>query len=700
MTAVPPVIDSPTAALGVPPRVATTAANGPTNAMLEELAACAQRAQDALASVQREDGHWCGELEGDSILQSEYLLMKWILGQENLPMVDGRDGKVVLEKIVRYLRQQQRPDGGWGQYPGSAVDLSATVKAYLCLKLHGDSADASHMRKARDVVRAMGGAEGCNSFSNFYLAALGQISWNAVPAIPPEIVWLPKWFYFHMDRMSAWSRTMILPLAIVATLQPTRNIPRAQGIEELFVDHYARHRLKLRQSTPAFWRVFFKCADAVLKFGAQLFGPAPRERAIDSAYSWILNRASQDAPAPTEGLGAIFPPMVYIQLVFKALNVPRHDPLVVRAEKDLDAFFIEEGDTIHIQPCFSPVWDTGIAAYALTDCGRTQADCPELARACTWLRNKEVRFVGDWAANLPAGTKPAGWFFEYQNTWYPDVDDTVMVAMALKRAGGAENEAAARRAAEWVLAMQCDDGGWAAFDKTSNHQVYEYVPFADHNAMQDPACHDITGRTLECLSWLGYRTDNPAIARAVAFVRSHQEPEGCFFGRWGVNYIYGTWQAVIGPIRCGVARTEPWIQRAGAWMKSVQKPDGSFGETANTYENRALMGTGPSTASQTAWGAMVLQEIYGPDDPDLWRALQWLAKTQLSAAEASDPAKNPDRDPAGSWVETEFTGTGFPRVFYLRYHMYRLYFPLMAIGRALQKRAPQRLPEGPSVARN
>ncbi len=662
--------------------------SAPDRQTLETLARTAAGALTALKSLQRADGHWCAELEGDSILQSEYLLMKWILGQERAPMADGRDGPATLAKIVTYLRSQQRPDGGWGQYPGSGVDLSATVKAYFCLKLHGDSPDAPHMQKARAVVRGMGGAEGCNSFTNFYLAALGQISWNAVPAIPPEVVWLPRWFYFHMDRMSAWSRTMILPLAIVATLQPTRSLGAEQGIDELFVSQRDRHRLKMRRSTPAFWRVFFKAVDATLKAVGRLVGTGPRRPAIRRAYDWILARASQDAPAPTEGLGAIFPPMVYIQVVFHALGVRRDDPLVQRAERDLDAFFIEErdpalGSTIHIQPCFSPVWDTGIASYALTDCGLTSASEPALERASEWLRSREVRWTGDWAANVRPGTRPAGWFFEYRNAWYPDVDDTVMVAMALKRAGGAENEAAARRAIEWVFAMQCDDGGWAAFDRTSNHQVYEYVPFADHNAMQDPSCHDITGRTLECMSWLGHGIDNPAIAKAVEYVKSHQEPEGCFYGRWGVNYIYGTWQAVIGPIRCGVPRTEPWIQRAGAWIKSVQLPDGSFGESANSYEDRTLMGTGPSTASQTAWAAMVLQEVYGPNDADLWRALRWLAGTQLSVADSVDRRLNPDGDPPGSWVETEFTGTGFPKVFYLRYHMYRLYFPLMAIGRAL-----------------
>ena len=672
-------------------------ATGPDRQTLEMLARTAGDALVALKSLQRTDGHWCAELEGDSILQSEYLLMKWILGQERSVMADGRDGVDTLQKIVRYLRSQQRADGGWGQYPGSAIDLSATVKAYFCLKLYGDSPDAPHMSRARAVIRSMGGAEKCNSFSNFYLAALGQISWNAVPAIPPEIVWLPKWFYFHMDRLSAWSRTMILPLAIVATLQPTRKLGSEQGIAELFLSEHDRHRLKMPMTTPHFWRVFFKVVDSVLKFVGRVLGTAPRMSAIRAAYSWILARASQDAPAPTQGLGAIFPPMVYIQVVFHALGVKRSDPLVLRAEKDLDAFFIEERaatsgapasasaslETIHIQPCFSPVWDTGIAGYALADCGLTASSDRSFDHAAAWLRAKEVRWTGDWMANVRPGTRAAGWYFEYQNAWYPDVDDTVMVAMTLKRAGGAENEAAARRGVEWVFAMQCENGGWAAFDRTRNHQIYEYVPFADHNAMQDPACHDITGRTLECMSWLGYRIDNPTIAHAVEFIKGHQEPEGCFWGRWGVNYIYGTWQAVIGPIRCGVPRSEPWIQRAGAWIKSVQKPDGSFGETANSYEDRSLMGTGPSTASQTAWAAMVLQEVYGANDPDLWRALRWLAQTQLQPGDAVQPSLNPDGDPAGSWVETEFTGTGFPKVFYLRYHLYRLYFPLMAIGRAL-----------------
>ncbi len=653
-----------------------------TTSTTAELILCARDAAiEALESLQRSDGHWCAELEGDSILQSEYLLMKWILGQEAAPMADGRDGRETLGKITAYLRSQQREDGGFGQYPGSGPDLSATVKAYFVLKLAGDDPSAPHMQRARDVVRSLGGAERCNSFSNFYLAALGQIPWSAIPTIPPEIAYLPRACYFHLTKVSAWSRTMILPLAIVSALKPTRRLAPEQGIDELFVDQRERARLTIREGGSTFWRMFFKGIDRTLKLVEPIWRRTPlRESAIADAFGWIMRRASQDAPAPTRGLGAIFPPMVYLQIVFKALGIPRDDARVIEAERDLDEFFIEEGGVIRIQPCFSPVWDTGIALYALNDCGLDASDA-RAARAASWLVQKECSFTGDWADNCNAGTPSGGWWFEYQNAWYPDCDDTAMVAMALQRTGGVAALAAAKRGISWMLAMQNNDGGWAAFDKTEDRPILECVPFADHNAMQDPSCPDITGRVLECLSWQRMRVGAPAVDRAIAYITSKQETEGCFFGRWGVNYIYGTWQSVIGPIRCGVSREEAWIQRAGAWIRSIQKPDGSFGETANSYIDRNLMGTGPSTASQTAWAAMILQEIYGADDPGLLRALEWLAKTQLSAAQASDPRSNPDGDPPGSWRETEFTGTGFPKVFYLRYHLYRLYFPLMALGR-------------------
>lgn len=659
-----------------------------SDALLIAARSALDRAVAALLSLQKPDGHWCAELQGDSILNSEYTLMKWILRQEDDPR---------LPKILAYLRRLQREDGAWGQFPGSGVDVSATVKAYVCLLLDGDSPEAPHMQRAAAAIRAHGGAEACNSFSNFYLAALGLIDWDAVPAIPPEMIFLPRWFYFHLDKVSAWTRTMILPLAICTALRPVRELPPHVSIEPLFNE--ARYRRTLSKKFDAFpftWNNFFLAVDRVLKVIQKADASPLRRRALKAAEQWILDRA--DAKH-TEGLGAIFPPMVYLQVAFDALGYERSHPVMRQAERDLDDFIIEEEDHIRIQPCFSPVWDTGIALYALTECGftseahvastwasaRARETAPAIARACDWLRSKENRLAGDWSRTVDA--EPAGWYFEYRNEWYPDVDDTAMVAMALHRAGGEANRAAARRGVKWILAMLNDDGGWAAFDKTRDRPILEKVPFADHNAMQDPSCPDITGRVLECLAWHGLRADHPAVQRAVKFIRSRQEPEGCWFGRWGVNYIYGTWQTVGGLRHIGVDMTQPWIQRAGAWLKSVQKSDGSFGESANSYEDPSLKGVGPSTASQTAWAAMTLQTIFGADDPDLARAIRWLCATQLSDADAPNRSINPDGDPPGSWVETEFTGTGFPRVFYLRYHLYRLYFPLMALARFVRAHA-------------
>ncbi len=668
---------------------------------LEEIADLARR--DAIAALrgkQRKDGHWCAELEGDSILQSEYLLMKWILGQEESSLVDGR-GPGVLLRIVAKLRSQQREDGGWGQFPGSGIDLSATVKGYFVLKLHGDSPDAPHMVAARARIHELGGAERVNTWTNFFLACLGQVSWNAVPAIPPEVVMLPRWFYFHLDKVSAWTRTMILPLSLVTTLRPTRSLGASQSIDELFIDQRERHRLTMRDEVPKGWRRFFAAVDRGLKMAHGLGGSPWRRRAIDTSFDWIENRAGQDGEAATDGVGAIFPPMVYWQVVLMATGHDRAHPLVRRAEIEVDEFMIEdepaadgEMGMIRLQPCFSPVWDTGIALYALTDCGLDHGD-ESCAAAADWLRSKECRFRGDWVRSLAKGRADdvdfSGWYFEYHNGWYPDIDDTAMVAMALHRTGGDQNVKAARRGLGWMRAMQNDDGGWAAFDRTVDRPILEYVPFADHNAMQDPSCPDITGRVLECLSWMGLTNADPTVRQAIDYVRKHQEPEGCWFGRWGVNYIYGTWQSVIGPIRCGEDPRQLWIQKAAEWLESVQQPDGSFGETALSYEDRSLMGTGPSTASQTAWAAMTLQEIRGADHPSVVKAIRWLCDTQLDAEAAADPSRNPDGEPAGSWSETEFTGTGFPKVFYLRYHLYRQSFPLMAIGRWLEaRRGPTR----------
>jgi squalene-hopene/tetraprenyl-beta-curcumene cyclase len=668
-------------------------------------------------------GHWCAELEGDSILSSEYLLMKVILGQEDDPADRTR-----LARIANHLRLTQRTDGpgagGWGQFPGSPPDVSACVKAYFALKLFGDAADAPHMKAARELIRAIGGAEKCNTFSTFYLACLGQVSWDACPAIPPEIVLLPRWFPFHMDKVAAWTRTMILPLALCSALRPVRQLPRELGISELFLDQkYTRVMSKeWKRDEPVCWANFFLACDRFLKIVQRNQLSPLRQKSIKLAERWIVDRVR---PGTTEGLGAIFPPMVYLQIAFKALGYSRSEPVIRQAEADLDAFIIDHPhadprlDHVRLQPCFSPVWDTGIALYALTEAGVTAASDERVARTCDWLLERQVRMNGDWERNLRPedrgirlGVDAAAWAFEYRNEWYPDVDDTVMVAKSLWRAGDrpgeTRNRDTAAKAARWVLAMQNDDGGWAAFDRTKDRPWMEAIPFADHNAMQDPSCADITGRTIEALVTCAVDPAHPAISRAVRYLFAHQQPEGCWWGRWGVNYIYGTWQALGGlaaarvilpPHERAGRPLDPVGAKALAWLRSVQNEDGGFGESGNSYLDRSLMGRGPSTASQTAWGLTCLLYLVEPSDPGVERAVQWLCDHQLASdkapfgtARTCNPA-TPDpgtdelagvdfqADLAGGWNEHWFTGTGFPKVFYLRYNLYRHYFPIMALGR-------------------
>ncbi len=485
---------------------------------------CVQRGVAALRELQRSDGHWCGLLQGDSILESEYLLMKFALGQEAEPLRDG-SGRKTLERIASGLRRQQREDGTWGQYLGADMDMSATVKAYFALKLMGDSPEAPHMQRACAAIRAGGGAEKVNTFSKFYLAYLGQVSWNAVPTIPPEIIFLPRWFYFHLTKVSAWTRVMILPLALTTALRPTRALPDHMGIDELFVDERARHRLGQTVEAPWFWRMFFGTIDRSLKLLHHIGGTPLRGLAKRRCLNWILRRASQDGEAATDGLGAIFPPMVYIQIVLYALGWKRSDPVVRRAEKDLDDLFVEQsdehGDFIMIQPCLSPVWDTGYALYALTECGLREGD-PSVDAAMEWLLDKECTFRGDWADAVSLPDDASGWYFEYHNAWYPDVDDTAQVGMALHRTKSAEAIAASGRGVKWLLAMQNHDGGWAAFDRTKHRKILEYIPFADHNAMQDPSCPDITGRILECLAWHGYTTSDEVVRNAIRYIKACQ----------------------------------------------------------------------------------------------------------------------------------------------------------------------------------
>jgi squalene-hopene/tetraprenyl-beta-curcumene cyclase len=610
-----------------------------------------QRARDALLRLQHPDGYWVGELQGDSILESEYILMKFILEQENDPD---------LPRIANYLRNEQNAEGGWSLFPGGPSDLSDTVKGYFALKLMGDDPGAPHMRKARQIVLALGGAEKCNSFTKFYFAALGQISYDACPSIPPEVVFFPKWFYFNLYHVSAWTRTMILPLSFVTTLRYTRRLPREMGMPELYIDREAANSVgRPERGLPKSWSDFFLRLDGLLKAYDQCPIALLRRSAMNIGEKWLMERMEN-----SEGLGAIFPPMVYMLIVMRALGFADDDPRVLKAQKELRDFYIAEGDTIRLQPCVSPVWDTGLAMHALAEAG-ISPESNAARNGIRWLLEKECRFASDWQKNCPP-VEPSGWFFEFDNPHYPDVDDTAIVLACLSRLGGEEAKPARARGMKWLLNMQNDDGGWAAFDKTRSRPILEKIPFSDHNAIQDPSCPDIAGRALEGLGHCGLRADHPAVQRAIAFIKESQDPCGAWWGRWGVNYIYGTWQILTGLRSVGEDMSQPYVQRAADWLRSVQKPDGSFGETCQSYHDPRLKGQGESTASQTAWGAMGLMAALGPDNPAVRNAIDWLIENQ-----GED----------GSWEEPWFTGTGFPKVFYLKYHLYRLYFPLTALSR-------------------
>jgi squalene-hopene/tetraprenyl-beta-curcumene cyclase len=629
-----------------------SAAAPPPQANASPLDYAIARATASLLAKQAPGGWWVGELQGDSILESEYILLKWIVNQEADPD---------LPLIANYLRNLQNPDGGWSLYPGGPADISGSVKAYFALKLMGDDPASPHMIKARDLIRQRGGAEKCNTFTRFYFTCLGQISFDSCPSIPPEIVFLPKWFYFNLYHVSAWTRTMILPLGIVTTLRRVRSIPEHLGIAELYLDHAAGNTLGIpKPGFPRTWRDFFLRVDRVLKRYEEAPFPGLRERAMKAAEKWLL-----DHMADSEGLGAIFPPMVYMLIVFKAMGYPDNHRVVVKAHKDLKDFYIREGDTIRLQPCVSPVWDSGIAMHALAETGLS-AESEAATRGSQWLLDKECKYKSDWQLNAAHIEEPSGWFFEFHNPHYPDVDDTAMVVMSLKRLGGKKAEAAVRRGINWLLAFQNSDGGWAAFDRTKSRPVLEHIPFADHNAMQDPSCPDIAGRVLESLGHNGFRKGLPIVDRAIHFIRSQQDNSGAWWGRWGVNFVYGTWQVLAGVRAVGEDMRCEYVQRAANWLRSVQKADGSFGESCASYDDPSLKGQGESTASQTAWGTMALLAAVGPHDVAVKKGIDWLI-----AHQAAD----------GAWDEQWFTGTGFPRVFYLKYHLYRHYFPLMALAR-------------------
>ena len=613
-----------------------------------------ERTRTVLLDRQQSDGHWVGELQGDTILESEYILLMAFLGRENDPKVT---------KAARYIQKQQMPEGGWNNYPDGPADLSVSVKAYFALKIAGHDAELDYMRRARHIIRGLGGAAGCNSFTQFYLALLGQFPYANCPAVPPEMMLLPKWAYFNIYAMSSWTRTIVIPLSIFYAHKPVREMPPEKGIAELFLRP---------QHTPLWphpptkrwltWTNLFLVLDRVLKLVGKISHGPIRRYSIYKAKTWMLGHFSG-----SDGVGAIYPPIVYTIICLRCLGYSDRSPEMLWAIRQLNDLMIEEGDTIRLQPCFSPVWDTALTLNALADAGVPSGHAA-IQKAGTWVIEKEVRDRGDWSEMNP-GLEPGGWYFEYRNSFYPDTDDTAMVLTAMAKTGlasTADGRPPAERGLRWLLGMQNRDGGWAAFDREINREILTKVPFADHNAMLDPSCPDITARVLEALGHHGYRIGNSQVDRAIEFVRKTQEKSGAWLGRWGVNYIYGTWQVLTGLRSIGFDMHDPMVRVAVGWLKSVQQPAGGWGESCRSYEEPALAGQGTATASQTSWAILGLLAADESKSDSVRSGVEFLINSQ---------------QPDGTWHEDQFTGTGFPKVFYLKYHMYSIYFPLMALAR-------------------
>jgi squalene-hopene/tetraprenyl-beta-curcumene cyclase len=648
---------------------------------LPHLRAAVSRARRRLLSQQAPDGHWVGELQGDTILESEYILLMAFL---------EREGEDRVVKAARYIRNHQLPEGGWNNYPGGPAELSVSVKAYFALKLAGHDPEAPYMRRACELIRSLGGAASCNSFTKFYLALLGQFPYDNCPAVPPEMMLLPRWAYFNIYAMSSWTRTIVIPLSIFYAHKPVRHLPLALGISELFLEApdtpLLPHPPTRRWLT---WTNFFLVLDQAFK-RLDAFGLGSlRDASLTRAKRWLLEHFTD-----SDGVGAIYPPIIYTIVSLRCLGYADASPEMRWALEQLDNLMIEENDTVRLQPCFSPVWDTALTLNALADAGVPTRNAA-IEHAVHWLLRHEVRRPGDWSLLLP-GVEPGGWFFEYRNAFYPDTDDTAMVLMALAKTAGAGLMAqprnrgrdapgiqpldagqplsplqratadAVERGVRWLLAMQNREGGWAAFDRGINRELLTKVPFADHNAMLDPSCPDITARALEALGYYGYRVGDPQVDCALTFLRKTQERAGCWLGRWGVNYIYGTWQVLMGLQSIHFDMQDPMVRRAVAWLKRVQQPAGGWGETCRSYDDPSLAGQGTPTASQTAWALLGLLAADEGHSDEVRAGIDYLVATQQAE---------------GGWHEEQFTGTGFPRVFYLKYHMYSLYFPLMALAR-------------------
>lgn len=607
----------------------------------------------ALMAKQRDDGHWVFQLEADATIPAEYVLY--------LHYLDERDPEME-SRIGVYLRDiQDQNHGGWPLFHGGDLNISASVKAYYALKAIGDDIDAPHMKKARDAILAVGGAATANVFTRTLLALFGQIPWKGVPIMPVEIMLLPKWFPFHLDKVSYWSRTVIVPLVVLMSLRPKARNPLDINIPELFVTPPETVTNWYLDEVRSNWAYVFRALDRVLHKVFPFFPKGPRRKAIDKAVAFVDERLNGE-----DGLGAIFPAMVNSVLMYDVLGVPKDDPRVVIAKQSIRNLIVEEGERAWVQPCLSPIWDTALAAHAMLEVGGPEADA-SARKACDWMVERQITdVVGDWAAQRP-GLEPGGWAFQYANPHYPDVDDTAVVMAALDRVDPQRYEESIRKGAVWLRGMQCRDGGWGAFDAENTAYYLNHIPFADHGALLDPPTADVSARCVSVLSVLGTRHSDVVAHDGVDYLLREQEADGSWFGRWGTNFIYGTWSSLAALNAAGIPHDHPALRKAVRWLESKQREDGGWGEDGRSYWTDQPRGEATvSTPSQTAWALLGLMAAGEVANPAVARGIDYLMRT---------------RNDEGLWDEAHYTAVGFPRVFYLRYHGYRQFFPVWALAR-------------------